>query len=226
MAPTLRSRKSVRQLTEAAPPPSHPFPPPPSQVSSSRAFLDFTSWQEREDEKATSVDRYLMALLFVTSLSTFIISVLYDHYRLPILKYLSATLPSNPSGQFIESALLLPCVLLVPVTHIIGTYRYNNTKKFLSWRLNGGFTYIILQGFTWAIWTLGLIVLILFIFANVKIVGILSSVGMLGMFAQVRLPSPSPSLSLSLSLSPSPSPQRTVPHPTPLPHLTQPQLPY
>ena len=120
--------------------------------------------------------RSLLIFFFVTSLSTFILTLVYDTYRAPILSYLQGNLPSNPSAQFIESCLLLPPLLLVPITHLIGNKRNR--------RLKGGFTFVVLQAFTWSFYSVGVVVLFLFVYSNVRLAGVLSSVAMLGVFAQ------------------------------------------
>jgi len=101
---------------------------------------------------------------------------------LPVLIYISRFLPTL-SHAAIESMIITPCCLLVPVTHIIGQTRYNN-QKFFSKPLKGGLAHIVLQAVTWTLYSGALCLLAIAIFWSPGFFGLISSAAVLGLFAQ------------------------------------------
>lgn len=149
-----------------------------------------------------------LIFLFVTALFLFGSALLWERYlRLPVLIYISRFLPTL-SHAAIESMIITPCCLLVPVTHIIGQTRYNNQKFFskvsvknctcvvhkssnpflCSIRspqpLKGGLAHIVLQAVTWTLYSGALCLLAIAIFWSPGFFGLISSAAVLGLFAQ------------------------------------------
>ena len=76
-----------------------------------------------------------LIFLFVTGLFYFICALFWEHWRVHILSHISTRYLPSLSHQTIESMIITPSCLLVPLTHVIGQTRYNNQKFFSKVRM-------------------------------------------------------------------------------------------
>jgi len=162
------SPRRGKSRSKSVPVPSQPPSHSSSSSSSSRSIVKST-----------------LFFLFVASLSTFFLAILFEHFRLPILAALADFLSLDSTT--IESLIIFPCVLLMPITHIVGTLRYNNENSLLSLLsspLRGSLTFLILQAVTWTLWTIALCILIIAVFHSPGIMGSLSGAAVLGLFSE------------------------------------------
>jgi 2-acylglycerol O-acyltransferase 2 len=157
-------------------------------------------------QASRSTVKGFLFFLFVTSLSTFFISLIYDSFRSQILDYLTTTLTQttggtlSPTSTTVEIMILGPCILLMPITHTIGHFRYNNNsnngsggsgsqhREHSLTTPKGGFggslTFLVLQAVTWTLWTAAVGMVVFAIFWRPGMLGILSGAAVVGMFAQ------------------------------------------
>ncbi len=145
-----------------------------------RCVQNIRSSDEKMDR---STAKSALIFLFVAAVFAFFSAFLWEGlFREPVLLFLTARLSLSP--HLIESLIIFPCALLVPITHVIGSLRYNNEKSLLSSPLRGGLTHICLQAATWTLWAAALSILVLSIFFSPSSFGLISSSAMLGLFAQ------------------------------------------
>ena len=81
------------------------------------------------------------------------------------------------AGGLVEAHLgvaVAPAVVIIPLTHVIGSVRYTH-QKWISKPLQGGLTHIILQAVTWSLYSIALIVLGIAVFWRPGIFGLLSA---------------------------------------------------
>ncbi|GMH67390.1 hypothetical protein TrST_g2059 [Triparma strigata] len=118
---------------------------------------------------------------FITSLFIFLLSTLWEIFRHPTLTYLTHHIPLPT--ETLELFIITPSMVLIPVTHIVGSLRYTHNKWF-SRPLKGGFYHVILQAATWTLYSIALCMVLGSIFLLPGLAGVISSAGLVGLFAQ------------------------------------------
>mmetsp|Transcript_17189 Transcript_17189/g.34432 ORF Transcript_17189/g.34432 Transcript_17189/m.34432 type:complete len:700 (-) Transcript_17189:10-2109(-) len=134
-------------------------------------------------EKSLNTKNAFIVFSFTTSLFTLILSMVWEHLRDPVLSWITSRLPEAVPQQTVEALIVAPAVIIIPLTHVIGSVRYTH-QKWISKPLQGGLTHIILQAVTWSLYSIALIVLGIAVFWRPGIFGLLSSAALLGLFAQ------------------------------------------
>ena len=132
-------------------------------------------------ESLLSTRNAFIVFSFTTSLFTLILSMVWEHLRDPVLSWITSKVPLP--AHVVESMIVAPAVVIIPLTHVIGSVRYTH-QTWISKPLQGGLTHIILQAVTWSLYSIALIVLGFAVFWRPGIFGLLSSAALLGLFAQ------------------------------------------
>ena len=114
----------------------------------------------------------VLTLLFLTSLSSFGLAMLWEKTRSKALVLLQSGLPFL-SHRAIESIIITPCCLILPLTHVVGQMCYNK-QGFISRPFTGGLTHVIQQGLSWMLFSVALSILIFAIFYKPGLAGLIS----------------------------------------------------
>ena len=135
------------------------------------------------EKSLLSTKNAFIVFSFTTSLFTLILSMVWEHLRDPVLSWITSRLPEAIPQQTVEALIIAPALIIIPLTHVIGSIRYTH-QKWISKPLQGGLTHIILQAVTWSLYSIALIVVGFAVFWRPGIFGLLSSAALLGLFAQ------------------------------------------